>query len=295
LTNWSQPNEGWFSPTNSPNYDGLTPKVHLTRGSRDRLFNGVTEGLCNRAVSPADTEWASGTLANFSTLTYHPFSAWVDGLGAGNVNTKIINKPAVAHLKSENIYLSVNFTSWTPGGAGGFAYQRSTPATVVPPTVSITSPTNGAVFAAPATITIAANASVNGGSVTNVTFLSNGDALGSDKTSPFSITASNLAAATYSLRAVATAGGISTTSSAVSITVVSPVAITSSGATVSNGIFSFSYTANAGLKYVVQSTSNFQTWSPGVTNVPLSSPVKYSENVVPDSWRFYRVFLLPNP
>jgi hypothetical protein len=39
----------------------------------------------------------------------------------------------VLHLISDNIYLSVEFTSWGMAGAGGFSYLRSTPAPPLPP------------------------------------------------------------------------------------------------------------------------------------------------------------------
>jgi hypothetical protein len=38
--------------------------------------------------------------------------------------------PGVVHLISDDIYLDINFTSWTQGGdvnGGGFSYTRSTP------------------------------------------------------------------------------------------------------------------------------------------------------------------------
>ncbi len=73
-----------------------------------------------------------------------------------------------------------------------------------PPTVSITSPANGAVFTAPASIPINATASDSDGTVTKVDFYQNGSLLGTDTTSPYSFTWSSVAAGSYSLTAVAT-------------------------------------------------------------------------------------------
>ena len=56
---------------------------------------------------------------------------------------------------------------------------------------------------------IAADATVSGGTVTNVQFFTNGVALGAVLTAPFSLTANNLAAGAYALSVVATAAGIS--------------------------------------------------------------------------------------
>ena len=91
-----------------------------------------------------------------------------------------------------------------------------------PPTVSIASPANGSGFTAPATVTITASASDGDGSVAQVDFFVGATLLGSDATSPYSFTWSNVAAGSYSLTARATdnAGAVSTAS--VQITVNGP-------------------------------------------------------------------------
>jgi hypothetical protein len=90
----------------------------------------------------------------------------------------------------------------------------------LPPSVSITSPASGATFTAPANITISASASDSDGTVAKVDFYAGNTLVGSDTTSPFSVTWSSVPAGTYSLTAVATDNaGASTTSAAVSITV----------------------------------------------------------------------------
>ena len=192
------------------------------------------------------------------------------GSRAGDLSATLPNHPLVVHIKSDDIYLSMEFSSWTQGGAG-FSYQRSTPAVVQPPPmVSITSPAGGAVFAAPASVSITASASVSGGTVTNVAFFAStnhvANSLGAVRAAPFTVTALNLAAGAYSLAAVATAAGISATSSVVNISVVSPIAVSNSMPAVAGGQFSFSYSANAGLTYVVQRSSDLSTWVPVVTN-----------------------------
>src|SRR5258708_4847331 len=58
-----------------------------------------------------------------------------------------------------------------------------------PPTVSITSPTNGASFTAPAIVPINANAADSDGSVTNVAFFDGATLLGQDSQSPYTVTA----------------------------------------------------------------------------------------------------------
>jgi subtilisin family serine protease len=89
-----------------------------------------------------------------------------------------------------------------------------------PPSVSITSPAAGTTFTAPATITINATASDTGGSIQQVAFFANDAPVGTDTTSPYSISWINVPGGTYSLTAVATDNlGATTTSAAVSVTV----------------------------------------------------------------------------
>ncbi|MDY7229090.1 chitinase [Hyalangium rubrum] len=88
------------------------------------------------------------------------------------------------------------------------------------PTVSLTSPGNGATFQAPADISLSANASDTGGSITKVDFFANGSFVGTDSSSPYQIAWTGVAAGAYALTAVATDNsGLSTTSSAINITV----------------------------------------------------------------------------
>jgi chitinase len=162
-------------------------------------------------------------------------------------------------------------------------------------TVSLTNPVNGAVFAAPAKVNLAASTSVSSGSVTNVTFFNGKTVLGSAEATPFSITASNLAANTYALTAVATAAGVSATSSVVNITVVSPVTISNSAPLISNGLFTFGYSASAGLTYVVQDSSDLVNWISLLTNVAAANSAQTTDTFVPGGQRFYRIILQPNP
>src|SRR5205807_7526326 len=91
-------------------------------------------------------------------------------------------------------------------------------ATNAPPTVAITSPTNGASFTAPAIVPITATAS-DDGSVTNVSFFDGATFLGGTNNTPYTVTAT-LAAGSHPLTAVATDNlGLSTTSSVVNVTV----------------------------------------------------------------------------
>ena len=96
-----------------------------------------------------------------------------------------------------------------------FTYQ------VIPPTVSITSPTAGTTLTAPAVFSISASASAGtAATLSKVDFFINGSPTGTVLTAPYMVTLTNIAAGTYSLTARATDNNnFSTTSTAVSITV----------------------------------------------------------------------------
>ena len=98
-----------------------------------------------------------------------------------------------------------------PCGTGG---NQNTP-----PTVGLTAPTGGATYAAPATITLSANATDNV-AVAKVEFFGNGAKLGEATAAPYSFRWTNVAAGAYSLTAKATDNaGLSTTSAAVAVSV----------------------------------------------------------------------------
>ena len=95
--------------------------------------------------------------------------------------------------------------------------------TNTPPTVSLTSPTAGAMYPAPASITLTANAADADGTIAKVEFYNGATLLNSDTTSPYSYVWTGVAAGTYSLTAKATDNlGATTTSGAISVTVTAP-------------------------------------------------------------------------
>ncbi len=72
------------------------------------------------------------------------------------------------------------------------------------PTVSLTSPANGASFTAPASISYAADAADADGSVSKVEFLRGSTVVGTDTTAPYTASESGVAAGSYTLKARAT-------------------------------------------------------------------------------------------
>jgi subtilisin family serine protease len=112
----------------------------------------------------------------------------------------------------------------TRGGSGWFGnlnYMRwIIPGLNAAPTVSLTSPVNGAIYTIP-TIPLAATASDADGNVTQVSFYNNASLIGTDTLPPYTLSWTNVPIGTYTLTAVATDElGATTTSGAVTVQVV---------------------------------------------------------------------------
>ena len=107
-------------PTEESNQDRINDNVWITRGTNGgEIFNAKTESASTKGTSPAGTEWALGTTANISSLTFTSFRDAVNPQDA-------VGKDLVLHLIDADEYLDVKFTSWTQGKEGGFAYERRT-------------------------------------------------------------------------------------------------------------------------------------------------------------------------
>jgi len=166
----------------------------------------------------------------------------------------------------------------------------------IPPTVALTTPANGSVFAAPASFTLNAKASDSDGSVTNVQFLQGATVLGNSITPPYSASVSNLSAGSYTFSAVASDNGGSKATDTISISVVTPGPISLSASEfLPPASFQFSYSATVGLSYVVQRSPDLTQWTALNTNTAASGLVVFTDQSANGSQGFYRVGLLPNP
>ena len=104
------------------NQDAVAENVVLTRGAKSGLFNIAVEDSHNNQ-SPGGTGWAEGTTAELDSLLFQPLKA-----AAGNQLKNLPGKSFVLHLIEDDVYIDVNFISWTPGSdsGGGFSYERAT-------------------------------------------------------------------------------------------------------------------------------------------------------------------------
>ena len=115
---------------------------------------------------------------------------------------------------------SHNVSAATTAVLDNFAITIPTAPANQPPTVSLTAPTAGQSFVAPATITVSANASDPENRLNRVEFRANGTLIGSDTTAPFSVSWASVAAGSYAITATAFDNdGGQATSGTVNITV----------------------------------------------------------------------------
>ena len=166
------------------------------------------------------------------------------------------------------------------------------------PSVTITNPVSGMVFAAPANVTIQASASDSDGTVTNVQFLVDANIVTNDPTAPFSAVTNNLAVGSHTLSAVASDNNGAKNTNSTIISVVTPVSVLlSAPQTVPPGKFRFSYTANAGLSYIVQRSTNLVStnWTTLITDTAGSGSINFTDLNATVNPGFYRVGRLPNP
>jgi plastocyanin len=169
----------------------------------------------------------------------------------------------------------------------------------VPPTVALTSPTNGATFAAPWAGTIRATASDTDDTVSTVAFFAGSTLLGTVTNPPASVSfpVPNLAAGSYVLKAVATdSRGATNTSAAVTVNViaVAPIELTSPKL-LSATSFQFTYSASPGLSYIIRRAAGLPNWVNLATNTASTSSVTFVDSNAKNPINFYSIQLMPNP
>jgi hypothetical protein len=130
---WRGATISFTKPSNSDwtlaaNQDRITDNVWITRQNVKGLFNIVLEssasanGTACQAPEPSDTEWAYGSIEDISSLTFTTLGSLI-GCNFQNI---VDGQNIVLHLISEDIYISLKFTSWSANNGGGFGYERST-------------------------------------------------------------------------------------------------------------------------------------------------------------------------
>jgi hypothetical protein len=187
-------------------------------------------------------------------------------------------------------------TATDPNGPSAISAQVSATPTNPAPVVTLTSPANGAAFAAPASINLAANVTTNGNVINKVQFYSNAtNLISEDAVPPYAVVWPNVAAGSYSMLARVVYNGSSTAdSTAASVTVTNPPPVISSFGTLSNGSFALGGIGGAGQSYVLLTASNLAlpiVWTPLATNTAdVNGAFSFSDLQATNyQQRFYRI------
>ena len=184
--------------------------------TRTRLIGG-THGVINpswRAVALDSSGTELGSVGEDQTTSYADVSAQVYTLFGPNIAAVRIdadnhNFAQFNSVLLDDLVLSANST-------GNY-----------PPTVNITSPANNDTFTEPAQVIVTATADDSDGTISQIAFYLGNNFIGSGSSSPASVTLGNLAAGTYTFKAVATDNAGATRSSTPVTITVNPTAGTS--------------------------------------------------------------------
>jgi hypothetical protein len=177
--------------------------------------------------SDTDGRIASVGINGISTYTYATYSGPSHSFPASYTNTTdmsgvypLANYAVWSNRTESSFVMTCTKIGVNSGVHGVQLVLKGMVPNNAPPVVSITSPTNGAVFTAGANITIKTTASDSDGSVSRVDFYQGSTKLAQDASSPYTYTWNAVAAGFYSLTAQATDNNsATTTSTAVNISV----------------------------------------------------------------------------
>jgi hypothetical protein len=178
------------------------PAITLTSPTNGSTFTAPAAVTLSANASDADgtiskVEFYNGTTL-LNTDTAAPYSFTWSSVAAGTYSIK-----AIAYDNNGASRTSTTSTITVTG-----ANQA--------PTVTLTSPATGSTFAAPATVTISANATDADGTISKVEFYNGTALLNTDTTAAYSFTWSSVAAGTYTVKAIAYDNSGASTSSATS-------------------------------------------------------------------------------
>jgi chitodextrinase len=176
--------------------------------------------------------WKAAALTGLLSLlsissAAHAQTQTVDCTGYPQWNSSTIYQPGDRVVYQGSLYEAL-VSIWSADPAWGTAsgwYKLvgpCAPSGNQAPSVSLTAPSSGSSYQSGSSILVSANASDPDGTIARVQFFSNGTSLGTDTTSPYQVSWTPSSTGTFSLTAVATDNaGLSTTSSAVSVTLTS--------------------------------------------------------------------------
>ena len=160
---------------------------------------GLAPTMTSMAVTPSNPALLVGASQQFTAI-----GTYSDG-STQNLTSQATwtsSSTAVAAINTGGLATAASAGATTISAALTGVTGRSTlTVTLNPPTIALTSPGNGAVYTAPATVNLAAGVTVNGHTITKVQFYNGATLLGEDTSAPYSLIWSNVSTGSYSLKA----------------------------------------------------------------------------------------------
>lgn len=110
-------------PTLESSQDRITDNVWITRGNNGgQIYNAKVEDNSSKNDSPTGTRWAIGRASDKDNLEFKTFRETIKP-------KEVVGAELVMHLVDDDIYINVDFSSWSDNGqsenAGGFTYERT--------------------------------------------------------------------------------------------------------------------------------------------------------------------------
>ena len=220
--------------------------------TRDFANGSVVHSGTNSVAVTITNAWGAVSLhhGDINSSSYSNLTFWINGGPSGGQKLRIYaelssgQKPAVAMtILAANTWQQMTFSLVTLGVAyqtnfSRFSIQDTTGAaqptfylddiylttnSATPPTITLTSPADGASFSAPANISLAATVTTNGHTISKVQFYNGSSLLNEDTTPPYSYTWSGVARGSYSVKASVIYDSVASQDSAIAhITVTGP-------------------------------------------------------------------------
>ena len=168
------------------------------------------------AITLQPTGATNGTVAGFTvslTATGTPTLACQWRLGGANISGATTSSYSQSPATTTQ---SGNYTCVVTNSFGSVTSAVTTVliTNVLLPSIALTSPTNGASYLAPATVSLAASVTTNGHSISKVQFYNGAALLGTATKTPYSLSWTNVSAGSYGLTAQVVYDSVGTVSSA---------------------------------------------------------------------------------